>query len=612
MTHDGSTRHDMASTEDATKSPSNRGFSTLPAWVHALGLAAGFFLLGWLGARLSIRPHAFVTVWFPSGLYLAALLLHPRRQWPMLVAGGMLGNVAFDLVNGQTAFTSLFFCIANSLESVLGATLMRRFVCQKPNFENVREVLGLVVFSALVSTPIAAAIGTAVVMQLDGSVHFLTHGILWWSASLNGTIMLAPMLLNWVRGECPVPPGNRRQIFEGVAIAILLVAVVWFVSAMELKMLGGFKYLLIPLVGWAAVRFGIRGASLATLLIAIVFAWFQNHYFSGPGPQNLDKVQRAMINQPFIALTGVGGLLLAALVSERRRAALRVRENEERFRQFFENLGEYCYIVSLDGRILNVNGSALRALGLSRDHLIDRPITSIYAPEDRPRVDAMLDRWRNGEAVRDQELALITADGERRQVLLNSVPIRDPSGQVIHSASVQVDITERLRLGDQLRQAQKLEAVGRLAGGIAHDFNNIVSATLMHLGLLRSHTRFDEASSEILRELEASGGEPRRQRPRRHALWRHHPHRDRERRGGRRGRRVRHSSERRDSRREVLGHHGLRQRRRHGRLDSRAHLRTVLHHQGEGQGDRPRSRDGLRHRHPVMPKGLGGISPGLP
>lgn len=86
----------------------------LPLPARALGLAVGFFVLAGLGARLSIQPHAFVTVWFPSGLFLAALLLHPTRQWPMLVAGGMLGNVAFDLANGQTAFTSFFFCLANA------------------------------------------------------------------------------------------------------------------------------------------------------------------------------------------------------------------------------------------------------------------------------------------------------------------------------------------------------------------------------------------------------------------------------------------------------------------------------------------------------------------
>ncbi|MBL9139478.1 MAG: MASE1 domain-containing protein [Verrucomicrobiales bacterium] len=471
--------------------------------VRGLVLAFGIFSTAWLGASLSIQPLAFVTVWFPSGLYLAALLLHRTSQWPILVAGALLGNVAFDLMNGQTAFTSFFFCTANSIESVLGAALIRRFVTDQPNFETVREVLGLVVASALISSPLAALIGATAVTRLEGSPHFVVNAVLWWSASFNGTVMLTPMLLNWAHGECPVPPGNRKRILEGMAIAVLVVLAVWFASAMEHRALGGFKYLVIPMIGWSAVRFGIRGTGIATFLVAAVFAWCQNHVFTGEEAQHLDKVQRAMSTQPFIALTGMGGLLLAAMATERRRTSLRVRENEERFRQFFENLGEYCYIVALDGRILNANGAALQALGLTRERLLDRPIASIYAPEDRPKVEAMLDRWRNGEAVRDQELSLVTVAGERRQVLLNSVPIRDPSGRVIHSASVQIDITERLRLGDQLRQAQKLEAVGRLAGGIAHDFNNIVSATLVHLGLLRTHTRLDDHSYEIIRELEA-------------------------------------------------------------------------------------------------------------
>lgn len=105
--------------------------------------------------------------------------------------------------------------------------MIRRFVGRQPNFENVREVLGLVVFSALVGSPIAAAIGATVVTQLDPSLHFITHGVLWWSASFNGTVMIAPTLLNWANGDCPVPPGNRRRIVEGVAAGILIVLVVW-------------------------------------------------------------------------------------------------------------------------------------------------------------------------------------------------------------------------------------------------------------------------------------------------------------------------------------------------------------------------------------------------
>ena len=71
---------------------------------------------------------------------------------------------------------------------------------------------------------------------------------------------------------------------------------------------------------------------------------------------------------------------------ERKRAEEELRESEERFRQFFENEPEYCYMVSQDGKFLDVNKAALRVLGYKKDELVGQSVTSIYAPEEKKKV----------------------------------------------------------------------------------------------------------------------------------------------------------------------------------------------------------------------------------
>src|SRR5207248_922682 len=98
---------------------------------------------------------------------------------------------------------------------------------------------------------------------------------------------------------------------------------------------------------------------------------------------------------------------------------------------------------------------------------------------------------RVGESVPPFETARRRKDGKTIHVSVSVSPIKDRGGRVVGASAISRDISERKRLEEQMRQAQKMEAVGRLAGGVAHDFNNLLTVISGYTGLLLD-ARFDE------------------------------------------------------------------------------------------------------------------------
>ena len=141
-------------------------------------------------------------------------------------------------------------------------------------------------------------------------------------------------------------------------------------------------------------------------------------------------------------------------------------QSEERFRHFFENEPAYCYIVSPKGVILDANKAALQVLGYKRKELVGQPLKKIYAPESESLMKKLFEKWKKAGSLRNEELVIISKKGVKHTVLLSADTIKDENGKILHSVSVQQDITERKKVEEALSRSEERYVLAQRAANI--------------------------------------------------------------------------------------------------------------------------------------------------
>ena len=162
-----------------------------------------------------------------------------------------------------------------------------------------------------------------------------------------------------------------------------------------------------------------------------------------------------------------------ASVAERSRAEASARESEERYRELLENANDMIYVHDLEGRFISWNRKAEDLTGHKMGETERLHIRDVVVPEDHGLVEEMLAKKLTGTSSPPYTLRLVSKEGNRYEVEVSSRLVYE-NGHATGVQGIARDLTERRRLEAELLQAQKMEAVGRLAGGIAHDFNNIL------------------------------------------------------------------------------------------------------------------------------------------
>ncbi|MBV9416755.1 MAG: sensor histidine kinase, partial [Solirubrobacterales bacterium] len=287
----------------------------------------------WVAAKAGLQLaylHGSVTaLWPPVGVGMAMLILFGPGLWPGIV----LGDIAVADFT-QPIGTVLGQTLGNTLEVVIAALLFVRLTEGRTQLGRVRDVVALVA-AAAAGTAISAIIGTAS-LRLGDVIPTTQVGEVWrtwFLGDLSGALVFAPLLLCWAdfRPEAL----TRRAALEGAIVLALIIVVALLPSAQLPRALApgqqDVPYIVFPLLIWAALRGGPRGAALAVALVTSLTVFNTAH---NAGPFTRATITQSLLaTQLFVAAASLTSLVLGAVIEERHTALEALRDNERRLRE---------------------------------------------------------------------------------------------------------------------------------------------------------------------------------------------------------------------------------------------------------------------------------------
>jgi len=428
----------------------------IPLFVHLALIAGAYFASVRLGLLFVVQPEWIASIWPPSGVALAALLLSNRRKWISILLVILIVNVAGNLTGGNTLVVSLGFGLVNTFEAGLSAIVITRILGYSISFSRAFEV---VVFFGVVGVcnAFTALFGAAVPAFAFAAPYFDTW-VVWWISDTLGMILITPFIL--IMATYPSLISTMRSYkayLERIVLLAVIVLVTWYLSSGTSHSLFNF-YLIFPLLMWSAFRFGPRGTVSSLMLFGFVAFGMIVYANSGLEITRVSVKESILSMQILVSIAALSSLTLAAVLREQKQT----RQRLGLLAEMVDIAPNSILVHDLDGRILYANQRSFDMHGYDEQGFMALNLHDIDIPESEQLIATRMKQIaEKGEA--NFEAAHYRKDGAIIPLLAHVKQTQWAGLPAL--LSISSDITERKtaeeKFNQQSIQRQRLLEMGR-------------------------------------------------------------------------------------------------------------------------------------------------------
>jgi PAS domain S-box-containing protein len=444
-----------------------RNSKPLNAWLEALLFALAYYACAAASQLLYHRNYGdSVPFWLPLGLYVGVVLMAGTRRWPGIAVAGFAADFSFGVVHGSHWGPGAVFAAADSMEAVLCAALIRRFIGRRPAFTSLRELVGLAMFGAASCAmgAIAGALGES--WTTRGAAAFWPGWVQWWSSDFVSILLVTPVVLSNAKKRHADSTSQWGILAERTIFVIALAASTWLVFYLDRDGLFSSPSMLLIFILWSGLRFGVRFTAISALAVSMTAVYRGPHWITPLASSHPDAGGAATyVVEWFLATLALAGLIPAAILAETEEGQESLRKHKQDLReaQRLAVLGSWVW--DLETGKMDWSEELCRMEGKEPQSWVGTRTTAAmndlayYTAESRERLEDALKNARQNGTSFAIELEGVLPNDQHIWRAARGEAERDRDGRVVRLRGTFQDITEQRRTEQRVKHLNRVYAM---------------------------------------------------------------------------------------------------------------------------------------------------------